>query len=72
MSLDVYVGNLSRYLARDWLTPTQRLAVELGVEVRSEHDDQLQTQAFSANPESRAAVEQWQGGLAAALDAQTL
>ncbi|MDQ3822374.1 MAG: hypothetical protein M3321_03940 [Actinomycetota bacterium] len=66
MALDIYVGTLSRYYARDWQTPGERAAAELGIahETVFEHPPE---EGVTDPAEIRSAVLAWRQALAEEL-----
>lgn len=66
MGLDVYVGSLTRYYARDWETVVQRHARETGMELHVLRPNDPEDIVTDQNT-IRAAVETWRGDLTTAL-----
>ena len=67
MGLDIYVGSLTRYYTGDWLTAVQRFGQDSGIEVAVVRADPGPQDAVTDPAEVRAAVVDWQAGLAAGL-----
>lgn len=71
MGLDVYVGSLSRYYARDWETIMQRMGREQGMEVLVINPNQSAEEDQASPAEIHAAALGWQKGVRGALASHT-